>query len=85
MKRFIVPRRWNKSAWRSAIRLKLDEKLKPEETVKSVYITESMKCIVTTETPIMHDNPYGRIEFQHETHSLEFQVVPRKCSEVMEG
>lgn len=85
MRKFIVPRRWNKSAWKSAIRLKLDEKLKPEETVKSVYITENMKCIVTTETPIMHENPYGRIEFQPETHSLEFEIVPRKCYEVMEG
>jgi len=83
--KLIVPRRWHKGAWQSAIRNKLDEKFRYETRVKSVYITPEMKCIVTTEKPIMHDNPYHRMEFESETHQLEYEVVPRKCSEVMEG
>ena len=82
--KFVVPRRWQKGAWQSAIRTKLDEKFRYDERVKSVFIT-NMKCYVTTAKPIIHDNPDGRIEFETVEHHLEFQVIPRKCSEVMEG
>jgi hypothetical protein len=84
MERFIVPRRWQRGAWKSGIRTELDKKF-PNETVKSVIITDNMKCYVTTEKSIMHDNPYHRIEFQAVEHHFEFEVVPRKCAQVMEG
>ncbi len=83
--RFFVPKRWHKGAWQSGIRTKLEQKY-PDERVRFVYITPEKKCLATLEKPtIIHDNPYHRIEFETETHQLEFQVVPRKCAEVMEG
>ena len=83
--KLIVPRRWSKGAWQAMIRLKLDQKYRYEERVKSVYITEDLRCLVTTAKPIPHDNPYHRIEFETQERSLEFEIVPRKCYEVMEG
>jgi hypothetical protein len=84
VEKFLVPRRWQKGAWQSAIRTELDKKY-PHETVKTVYVTPDLKCYATIAKPIMHDNPYGRIEFATKELHLEFQVVPRKCSQVMEG
>ena len=83
MERFIVPRRWHRGAWKSQIRLKLERKF-PEETVKTVLITENMKCLVTTAKLVPHEN-HNRIEFQTVEHHHEYEVVPRKCAEVMEG
>jgi hypothetical protein len=82
---FKVPRKWNKGSWQSAIRARLDEKFRDEQ-VKSCYITESLKCLVTLEKPtIIHQNPYNRIEFETEHHHLEYQVVPKNVFAVMEG
>ncbi len=84
MERFIVPRRWQKGAWKSQIRLKLESKF-PDEQIEFVHITENMKCLVTTAKLVAHENPYWRLEFQPEEHFHEYEVVPRKCAEVMEG
>jgi len=83
--KFIVPRRLCKGVWQGMIRRKLDEKFRYDERVKSVYITEDLKCLVTIAKPVPHDNPYHRIEFETKERSLEFEIVPRKCAEVMEG
>lgn len=83
MEKFIVPKRWQKAAWRSQIRLKLEKKF-PDEQVEFVYITSQMKCLVTTAKLIPHEN-HNRIEFETEEHHHEYDVVPRKCAEVMEG
>jgi len=84
MERFIVPRRWHRGAWKSQIRLKLEGKF-PDETIEFVHITSQNKCLVTTAKLVPHENPYHRIEFQTEEHHHEYEVVPRKCAEVMEG
>ena len=82
---FKVPRQWAKGTWQSAIRTRLDEKFRDEQ-VKSCYITENLKCLVTLEKPThLHPNIYNRIEFQTEEHHLEYQVVPRNVYAVMEG
>jgi hypothetical protein len=85
--KLIVPRRWSKGRWQSEIRLLLDkkEKYRYNTRVESVYVTEDLKCLVTTAKPIPHDNPYHRIEFQTEEHQVEYEVVPMKCNAVMEG
>jgi hypothetical protein len=83
--KFIVPKRLSKGIWQGMIRRKLDEKFRYDERVKNVYITEDLKCLVTTARPIMHDNPYHRIEFETQERNLEFEIEPRKCYEVMEG
>lgn len=81
--RFIVPKRLQKAAWRTQIRLKLEKKF-PDEQVGFVYITSELKCLVTTAKLIAHEN-HNRIEFETLEHHHEYDVVPRKCSEVMEG
>ena len=83
--KFKVPRRLNKGAWQGMIRRKLDEKFRYETRVEFVYITPDLKCLVTVAKPVPHDNPYHRIEFSTEEHTMEFQIVPMKCNEVMEG
>lgn len=86
MSRFIVPRRWQKGAWQSSIRTELDKQYRYEKRVKSVCVTQSLKCYVTIAKPIMHDNPNHRIEFETQESFLEFDLVPRKCNAVkMEG
>ena len=85
MERFIVPRRWHRGAWKSGIRTELDKKY-PHEQVKTVYVTSNLKCYATLAKPIMHPNPYDRIEFETQENFLEFEIVPRKCNAVkMEG
>ena len=84
MERFIVPKKWQKGTIKSQIRLKLESKF-PDERVEFVYITSQLKCLVTTAKLVPHENPYNRIEFESQEHHHEYDVVPRKCSEVMEG
>jgi hypothetical protein len=84
--KFRVPKRFSKGAWQWMIRRKLDEKFRYEERVKSVFITENLKCLVVTAKPVLHENPnYHRLEFQTEEHRMEYDVVPEKCWEVTEG
>jgi len=83
--KFIVPRRLCKGVWQGMIRRKLDEKFRYDERVKSVYITPELKCLVVTAKPKLHDNPYHRMEFETEEHRMEYEVVPERCREVMEG
>jgi len=79
--RFIVPKRWQKGAWKSGIRTELDKKF-PAERIESVFITSELKCLATTATLKSHDNPYNRIEFESEEHHHEYDIVPKKCNAV---
>jgi len=83
--RFRVPKRLSKGTWQGMIRKILDEKFRYDERVKSVYITPDLKCLVVTAKPILHENPYHRIEFSTQEHRMEYDVVPERCREVMEG
>lgn len=83
MERFIVPRRWQKGAWQSGIRTELEKKY-PHELVKTVYVTRELKCYATIAKLIPHEN-HNRIEFETLEHHHEYDVIPRKCAEVMEG
>ena len=83
--KLIVPKRLSKGSWQTLIRLRLDSKF-PDEHVKTCYITENLKCIVTLEKPtIIHPNIYNRIEFETQEHHLEYQVVPKNVYAVSEG
>ena len=86
--RFRVPKRWSKGRWQCEIRLLLDkkDKFRHDERIKSVFITSNLKCLVVTAKPVLRENSYHhRLEFSTEEHRMEYEVVPERCREVMEG